>query len=70
MNGFEFLEAYKEVPEEQKGNLIIVMLTTSLLEKDKEKVFQYESVAEFWNKPLNDESFMEELSRVIGKRKG
>ncbi|WP_075342255.1 response regulator [Tenacibaculum agarivorans] len=53
MNGFEFLDAYQLLPEEQKGNLIIMMLTTSLNEEDKVKAKSYKEVSGFLNKPLS-----------------
>ncbi|MBS1690324.1 MAG: response regulator, partial [Bacteroidetes bacterium] len=35
MNGFEFLESYKNLPEEVRKNCIVMMLTTSLHEEDR-----------------------------------
>ena len=65
MNGFQFLECYKSLPEEQKGNLVIVMLTTSMLEKDKETVMAYDSVIDFWNKPLNESGLTEKINKLL-----
>ena len=53
MNGFEFLEAYQKLNESQKGNQVIIMLTTSLNEDDKTKALSYPSVSSFLNKPLS-----------------
>lgn len=53
MNGFEFLDAYKKLPETVKQNCIIMMLTTSVHSEDKEKVSNNPYVRHFLNKPLS-----------------
>jgi len=55
MNGFEFLDAYKELPEEVKNNCIIVMVTSSLDPEDRERTKNNPYVHGFINKPLNEE---------------
>ncbi len=55
MNGFEFLEEYKHLPDSIKTNCIVMMLTTSLHEEDKQKAETCEYVYRFLNKPLNPE---------------
>jgi CheY-like chemotaxis protein len=55
MNGFEFLEAYKELPEVVKRKCIIVMLTTSSHIEDKERANASSYVKGYLNKPLNEE---------------
>ena len=56
MDGFEFLEQYHRLPKHQKGNLVIVMLTTSLLPEDHKKAKSYREVSELINKPLDQET--------------
>lgn len=51
MNGFEFLAEFKNQFKSDDIPLI-VMLTTSLNDEDKEKVREYEAVKGFINKPL------------------
>ena len=63
MNGFEFLEAYHNLPPDQKGNLIIIMLTTSLLEEDRKRAASYSEVTEFRNKPLTREYVLEVIEK-------
>lgn len=53
MNGWEFLEEYKNLDESQKGQIIIVMLTTSLNPDDQNRATQLEEVSGFENKPLS-----------------
>ncbi|WP_324671237.1 response regulator [Hymenobacter sp. GOD-10R] len=54
MNGLEFLEAYTRLPLDQQKSIVIVMLTTSLLPQDLERV-QLLPVAGVLNKPLTRE---------------
>jgi CheY-like chemotaxis protein len=67
MNGFEFLEAYKELPEEKRKSKIIVLLTTSLWEDEKNKALSYAEVAEFANKPLEKDYVLEVLDKYFNK---
>lgn len=53
MNGFEFLEAYKALPETIRKHCIIMMLTTSIHTDDHEKASENPYVNRFLNKPLN-----------------
>lgn len=58
MNGIEFLEAYAQLPAEQRQSSVIVMLTTSLLPQDLERVRQL-PIAGVLNKPLTKEKLQE-----------
>ena len=55
MNGWEFLKEYNDLEDEQKGNIVIIMLTTSLNPDDKAKAEETPHIAGFENKPLTDE---------------
>jgi len=52
MDGFEFMEAYEELPDNQKGNMVVVMLTTSLDQKDLSRAKEFGELKGFMNKPL------------------
>ena len=52
MDGFEFLEAYKQLDFEQKESVVIIMLTTSLNPDDVKKA-QQANITRLVNKPLN-----------------
>lgn len=54
MNGFEFLEAYAQLPLPNKQAIIIVVLTTSLHPQDVSRLETF-STAGFLNKPLTRE---------------
>lgn len=58
-NGFEFLEAYQNLPKEQKGDRVIIMLTTSLNAEDKARAASFSDVSEYRNKPLTAEYILE-----------
>ena len=55
MNGWEFLDKYKELKEEQKGKTIFVMLTTSLFSEDALKAKEIPEISGFETKPLTAE---------------
>ena len=54
MNGWEFLKEYNDLEDEQKGNIVIIMLTTSFNPDDKSKAKETPHVTGFENKPLTD----------------
>jgi CheY-like chemotaxis protein len=55
MDGWEFLEKYHQLPEEQQAKIIMVMLTTSFNPEDELKARGIAGIAGFWNKPLTAE---------------
>jgi CheY-like chemotaxis protein len=55
MNGFEFLEAATERLGPEFAKIVVVMLTTSLIEKDRERAATFPVVRRFINKPLTVE---------------
>lgn len=59
MNGWEFLEEYRNLEEEQMGKVILIMLTTSVNPDDKAKADELGLVNGFQNKPLTKEILLE-----------
>jgi len=55
MNGWEFLDAYKELRADQKAKVLVVMLTTSVSPSDKVKAEQFPDIVGFNSKPLTEE---------------
>jgi CheY-like chemotaxis protein len=53
MNGFEFLNEYRHLPENIRKKCIIMMLTTSLDEDDRKQAEENQFVKRFLNKPLD-----------------
>lgn len=58
MDGFEFLEVFKEKYQSINGKVTIVMLTTSTNSKDLEKV-KSAGIAGYINKPLTEQKILE-----------
>ena len=63
MDGFEFLEACKALPEGQRCALVIVMLTTSLDPGDRTRAMATGMVRDFHNKPLS-RAALEDMKRL------
>lgn len=61
MNGWEFLEAYKQLPQEQTRRIKILMLTTSINPDEEKKAVDIPEVKGFIHKPLT----AEKLERAI-----
>lgn len=55
MSGWDFLEEYRKLPEEHKGRIIIVMLTTSLNSQERLKAESMTEVSGFRTKSLTPE---------------
>ncbi|MEZ5329040.1 MAG: response regulator [Verrucomicrobiales bacterium] len=63
MNGFEFLEALKDLRSKLSlQSIVIVMLTTSLLDEDRYRTESTPGLKGYMHKPLTDESFREIVS--------
>lgn len=62
MNGIEFLEEHEKLEDHVKGTAVIIMLTTSLLESDKQKVNSFPSVSGYQTKPLSLEKITDIMS--------
>lgn len=58
MNGFEFLNEFKNLPLENKNEVQIIVLTTSTNPGDLQKLKDY-SIKGFVNKPLTEKKILE-----------
>ena len=52
MDGWEFLQRYQQLPPEQKADIVLIMLTTSLNPDDEIRTRSIPEIAGFENKPL------------------
>lgn len=59
MNGFEFMEEYDKLDDEQKGMHLVVMLTSSLNPDDKNRATKNDYIKEFMDKPLSKNMVIE-----------
>lgn len=66
MNGFEFLDNFINLPESVRRKVKIVMLTSSLVDFDRERALNYENVIEFLNKPITREKLNNLKNKFIG----
>lgn len=53
MDGWEFIQAYRHLPEHQRAKTIIAMLTTSLNPEDRSKADEITEINAFEHKPLS-----------------
>lgn len=61
MNGWEFLQEYKKLEENQMAETVIVMLTTSLNPDDKERALSFTQINDFKSKPLTPDGLKDIL---------
>ena len=61
MNGFQFLDKYTSYQKDHNLDIMIVVLTTSSWENDKEKAYQNPFVHAYMEKPLDKEK----IHRII-----
>jgi CheY-like chemotaxis protein len=63
MDGWEFLEKYNQLSDDQKAKIIVVMLTTSFNPEDEFKARNISGISGFKNKPLTAEILMQILHK-------
>lgn len=66
MDGWEFMEEYKKLPEEQKADIVLIMLTTSLNPDDELRTLETPEIAGFENKPLKQDRLEKILNKYFG----
>ena len=70
MNGWEFLEAYNNLlNDEAKRSIVIVMLTTSEDEGDVIKAMNNPNIREIIKKPLSENKFNKLINKFFVKEK-
>jgi CheY-like chemotaxis protein len=62
MNGIEFLETYQKLPLPQQDSIVIVLLTTTVLTRDLERVRQL-PIASVLDKPLTSDKLRQVVDR-------
>jgi len=65
MDGWEFLQHYEKLPPNQKANIVMVMLTTSLNPDDEKSAQNNIEISGFENKPLEPGVIKKILSRFF-----
>ena len=66
MNGFEFLTKYEELSKDERyQSVVVMMLTSSLNEKDVDRSKEFHSVKEWIAKPLTEEKIYQIIANVF-----
>ena len=65
MDGYQFLEAYQGLDFKQKDSVVVAVLTTSFLHKDKNRVKKYQ-IKDYIEKPLTPERMVELMEQHFG----
>ena len=65
MNGWEFLDAYKKLPEDQTRHIKVLMLTTSINPDEEKKAIDIAEVKGFIHKPLTPEKLEKAINVYI-----
>lgn len=65
MNGWEFLEAYKKLPEEQTRRIRVLMLTTSINPDEEKKAIDIPEVKGFIHKPLTPDKLEKAINVYV-----
>lgn len=68
MDGWEFLEAYEKLPNEQKGENIVIMLTTSVNQDDIQKAESDSNISQFRSKPLTPNMLREIIDEYLASK--
>ena len=63
MNGFQFVEAFEQLPEEIRSNYTIFLFSSSINENDKNRLENYPSIRRFYSKPISKDT----VAQMIGK---
>lgn len=69
MNGFEFLDAFNNLPRKVREKQHIVMVSTSNLKRDKARAEIDKNVLGYETKPLSDTDFERIVSQCHGSEK-
>lgn len=69
MNGFEFLEAFRQLRETNKDleNVKIVILSSSNDKEDRERAKSYTFVRDYWIKSLGPKGIIEKFKQVFSE---
>ena len=66
MNGWEFLDEYKQLDKSLQSKMLVMMLTTSSNPADEELAVKHGVTMGFRTKPLTEEMLMEVLRKCAG----
>ncbi len=64
MNGYEFVEAFQKLPNEIISQCYIIVVDSSINERDLAKVLGYPGIRQFLNKPLTQHNLEDVVSKL------
>ena len=63
MNGWEFLERYKQMPTSLRNGIRVFILSSSSMKNDINRAKQYTDVTGFLNKPFTQKALNDSIKR-------
>lgn len=63
LDGWDFLEGFKQLPQNLKKKIRVYMLSSSIFENDVQRARCYECLSDFISKPLTQDGL-----KIIGKK--
>ena len=66
MNGFDFLEAFEQLPAEHRSGTRVAMLSSSADPGDRQRAAGFASVSDYLTKPLDRATAAGLLQRLVG----
>lgn len=64
MNGFQFVEAFEQLPEEIRSNYTIFLFSSSINENDKNRLENYPSIRRFYSKPISKDTVAQMIGQI------
>ena len=65
MTGFDFVDAFEELPGELKSSYEVFMVSSSTNESDRIRISNYPSIRHLYKKPLNRDVINDLIARVV-----
>lgn len=56
MNGFQFVEAFEQLPDHIRSKYAIFMFSSSINESDKNRIENHPAILKFYSKPISKET--------------
>ncbi|SDM22505.1 Response regulator receiver domain-containing protein [Daejeonella rubra] len=56
MNGFQFVDAFEQLPADIRSNYAIFLFSSSINENDKNRLGNYPSIRRFYGKPISKDT--------------
>lgn len=65
MTGFDFVEAFENLPAEIRSDYAVYMVSSSTNESDRIRIGNYPSIRHLYKKPLNKDVINELIAQVV-----